>query len=199
MTIQARWMLCSITRMKERCCEILGGVQERISCLYSCCYRLYSIFFGYGLKIMPAIAASKTITLWGISQECTSEITNPENSIDGPESGFDGKTAACALGGGAKTPAWTINHFERLHKGKFDEARIEIGFYVSGWSEEDILSIQASNDGGKEWIDVEMFDRTHLAPNKLTYLEVDANDVFRSQEDMRKAQNSLYIRRTDPK
>ena len=146
---------------------------------------------GIGIKSMPARAAPKTETLWGISQECDSEIADPDNSIDGPKAGFDGKTASCALGTGEENSAWKMDSFERPGLGKFNKVRLEIGFYVSTWSEKDVLSLQASSDGGKNWIDLEKYDRSNPAPRKLTYQEVDAADVFHSLESIRKAQVRL--------
>ena len=144
---------------------------------------------GYGLISVPVRAAPKTEVLWGISQVCDSEISNPENSLDGPKVGFDGKTAGCSMEG--KKPSWTMDRFERPNGVPLGQVHLELGFYVSSWNDQDVLVLQTSNNRGKTWTDLERFGPSHPAPIKLVYLEVDAASVYASPASLRKAQVRL--------
>ncbi|MGW8143723.1 MAG: hypothetical protein ACWGN2_04970 [Anaerolineales bacterium] len=122
--------------------------------------------------------------LWGITQECSFEIKEANHSLDGSSKGFDGKTASCQRELNSQDIAWTYTLFESSSLLPIQSVQLEIGFYVSEWQADDVLSLQASYNDGSDWQIIAEFNADNLPPFELAVLSYDLDPVVNSERGL---------------
>ena len=122
--------------------------------------------------------------LWGITQECSFEIKEANHSLDGSSKGFDGKTASCQRELNSQDIAWTYTLFESSSLLPIQSVQLEIGFYVSEWQADDVLSLQASYNDGSDWQIIAEFNADNPPPFELAVLSYDLDPIVNSERGL---------------
>jgi predicted CXXCH cytochrome family protein len=154
---------------------------------------LFSLLMQTVGRIAPVVAASGSETIWGISQVCDFNITDPTLSIDGVTQGLDGKTASCQWEASAQDTSWTITEFSPTSFDLVENGRLEIAFSVSNWQPGNKLRLEVSKNGGKDWEVLEVFERDNPPPDQVTLKTYAFNDDFKSPAALQALQARLMV------
>ena len=142
------------------------------------------LFLSDGIMKKTASASPVTENLWGIVQDCSFAIKNPEKSIDRI---FNKKQATCQGEFADGEKYWAYTDFQNTNDMAINKVILEVRFSVAGW-EDDTLLLQISNDYGDIWTTLETFDVSNPPPEELKKKTYDVSSLMTAPQQLNFAQ-----------